>query len=153
MKKIILKDFEKWKALNKDEFSLFDYIFHITNRGKINSDIFFAFSEMFWPSFVIYKEYILLDGAFSEKKTEELIRRNENVEFWMNLFITDPFFEDDEDGEERAEFLAKSLVETWKSKLIKEFPDKNFIVQYVCDQECGDYGLTFYQTSHDTLSI
>jgi len=74
-----------------------------------------------------------------------LIKKNEEVEFWMNLVITDPFFEHEKNGEEKAESLARSLVEIWQAKLKRDFPDRSFLVQYVCDNEYGDYGLTFYQ--------
>ncbi len=146
MKTTTLEDFQKWKDLNKgNKFSLFDYLFHITKLNKLSTDIYFAFLEMFWPNFVVYKNYIILNGNFSEEKIEDLIRTNEKVEYWMNLFITDPFFENDEDGDERAGSLAKFLVDIWKTKLKNDFPTKDFVVEYVCDAECGDHGLTFYQ--------
>ncbi|MGL5263776.1 MAG: hypothetical protein ACRDAI_04265 [Candidatus Rhabdochlamydia sp.] len=144
MKPLILKNFAKWKELNKgNKFSLYDYIFHINKLKKVDSDIYFAFFELFWPSFIIYKDYILLKENFSEEKVEDLIKREEKVEFWMNLFITDPYFENDDD--EKSEFLAGALMQVWQAKLEKDFPGKNFIVKYICDEEYGDYGLTFYQ--------
>ncbi len=36
-------------------------------------------------------------------------------------------------------------METWQEKLKKDFPAMSFIVEYLHDEECGDYGLTFYQ--------
>jgi len=143
MKTLILKNFAKWKELNKgNKFSLYDYIFHINKLKKVDSDIYFAFFELFWPSFIIYKDYVLLKENFSEEKVEDLIKREEKVEFWMNLFITDPYFENDD---EKSEFLARSLMQVWQAKLEKDFPAKNFLVKYICDEEYGDYGLTFYQ--------
>ncbi|MGL4540357.1 MAG: hypothetical protein ACRCU0_05210 [Candidatus Rhabdochlamydia sp.] len=143
MNPLILKNFAKWKELNKgNKFSLYDYIFHINKLKKVDSDIYFAFFELFWPSFIIYKDYILLKENFSEEKIEDLIKREEKVEFWMNLFITDAYFKNDD---EKSEFLARSLMQVWQAKLEKDFPTKNFIVKYICDEEYGDYGLTFYQ--------
>ena len=151
MKTLILKDFEKWKELNKNnKFSLYDYIFHIAKLKKVDSDIYFAFFELFWPSFIIYKNYILLKENFSEEKIEDLIRKNEKVEFWMNFFITDPYFENEENEEVKSESLAWSLLQIWQAKLEKDFPDKKFIVQYICDEEYGDYGLTFYQKTNQS---
>lgn len=145
MKTLILKNFAKWKELNKgNKFSLYDYIFHINKLKKVDSDMYFAFFELFWPSFIIYKDYILLKENFSEEKVEDLIKREEKVEFWTNLFITDPYFENDDD-DEKSEFFARSLMQIWQAKLEKDFPAKNFIVKYICDEEYGDYGLTFYQ--------
>lgn len=146
MKTLILKNFAKWKELNKgNKFSLYDYIFHINKLKKVDSDMYFAFFELFWPSFIIYKDYILLKENFSEEKVEDLIKREEKVEFWTNLFITDPYFENDDDDDEKSEFFARSLMQIWQAKLEKDFPAKNFIVKYICDEEYGDYGLTFYQ--------
>lgn len=38
------------------------------------------------------------------------------------------------------------MVEIWKAKLAKDFPNIEFTVEYPEDKEVGDYGLTFYQT-------
>jgi predicted CopG family antitoxin len=147
VKPFILKDFAIWKELNRDnDFSLHDYMFHVTKLNKVPSDIYFAFLEMFWPSFVVYKDYVILKESFSEEKIEDLIKQKENVEFWMNLFLTDSYFEDEENEESKAESLARSLVILWQTKLEKDFPSRNFIVKYLYDLEFGDYGLTFYQT-------
>jgi len=146
MKTFILNDFVKWKELNKDnKFSFYDYIFHIIKLKNVDSDIYFAFFELFWPSFIIYKDYVILKENFSEEKIEELIKKDEKVEFWTNLFITDPYFENAENEESKAEYLARSLAEIWQVKLGKDFPTRSFIVKYICDNEYGDYGLTFYQ--------
>jgi hypothetical protein len=146
VKKIVLKDFEKWKELNKENgFSTFDYIFHVVNEKNINSDLFFAFFELFWPSFIVYNEYVFLENNFSIKKVEDLVQRNLEVEFWVNLFIVSPYFQNQENEDEKSEFFTKSLVEFWQRKLAKEFPQKNFIIEYIYDEESGDYGLTFYQ--------
>ena len=146
MKMPILRDFEKWKRLNEgNDFSLYDYIFHLTKLDKVGSDIYFAFLELFWPSFLVYKDYIILKENFSKEKFEDLIKKEEGIEYWMNLVITDPYFENDEDGKERAKLLAMSLVEIWQEKLKKDFPTRGFIVKYVFDEVSGDYGLTFYQ--------
>ena len=59
MNKFVLNDVAKWKELNKkNNFSLYDYIFHIVKSKKLNGDIYFAFLELFWPSFIIYNNYI-----------------------------------------------------------------------------------------------
>ena len=75
-----------------------------------------------------------------------MVRNNEKIEFWMNFLIIDPYFENDEEGNEKAEALSQILVNIWQSKLKKDFPNLEFIVEYLSDVECGDYGLTFYQT-------
>ncbi|WP_068470542.1 hypothetical protein [Candidatus Protochlamydia phocaeensis] len=139
---IILKDFEKWKNLNKN-FSLFDYIFNIIKSKNLSSDIFFAFSEVFWPSFIVHDNYVFLKENFSDSKFKDLIKNNDKIEFWINFFIIDPFF--DEDGKEKAEALSKILVNIWQLKLKQDFPNLKFNVEFLYDIENGDYGLTFYQ--------
>ncbi len=143
-----LTDLEKWKNLNKGKnFSLYDYLFQVAKLKKLNSDIYFAFLELFWPSFFIYNNYVFLKENFSEEKFNELVGLNEKIEFWMNFLSIDPYFENDDEGKEKAEALAQILVDTWQSKLKKDFPDFKFTVEYVYDTKCGDYGLTFYQTN------
>lgn len=144
MEKPLLKDFEKWKNMNKD-LSPFDYIFCLTRQEELSSDLYFAFLELLWPSFIIYKNYIFLKATYSVEKVESLINEKHDVEFWANLLTVDSFFENEEDGEERSEFFARSLVESWQAKLKHDFPDKHITVKYVSDSEFGDYGLTFYQ--------
>ncbi len=152
MNKIVLKDVENWKKLNEGKsFSLYDYIFHIIKSKKVSDDIFFALSELFWPSFIIYKNYILLKENFSIKKFEDLSAQTEKIEFWMNFFITDPYFDNAEDKTEKAEALARILIEIWQLKLKHDFPNLEFKVEYLHDED-GDYGLTFYQISGCSLA-
>ena len=152
MKVQILKDFSIWKDLNKGRsFSLYDYLFHKTNEKKIKFDEYFAFQELFWPTFIVFEDYVFLKENFSEKKLENLQKDEKQIEFWMNLLTVDSFFSNEDEDEINAEFLAKKLVEIWEVKLKKDFPHKDFIVKYLCDSECGDYGLTFYQRKHQNI--
>ena len=103
---------------------------------------------IFWSFFgqILKKDnYVFLKDKYCEEEFTRLIKENSNPEYWINLITVDDFFLDIENGEKKAEFLANSLVELWQAKLTKDFPDKSFVVQYVCDKEYGDYGLTFYQ--------
>ena len=108
-------------------------------------DNVFNFLEFFWPNFTKKDNYVFLKDKYCEKEFTRLIKEDSNPEYWINLLTVDDFFLEIEDGEEKAEFLANSLVEIWKTKLEKDFPDKSFVVQYICDKEYNDYGLTFYQ--------
>lgn len=117
----------------------------VMGSKNINSDLYFAFSELFWPTFIEYENFIFLEQNFSKEKFNELIVQDLNVEVWMNLLTTDPFFEKEENQIERAESLAKTFVKTWKSKLKVDFPDKIFVVEYLFDDDVGDCGVTFYQ--------
>lgn len=150
-KKIIFKDFNNWKKLNTPQhFSFYDYIFHQMNNGKINSDIYFAFAELFWPTFFFFKNYIILKENFNEQKIDSLERENANVEFWSNLILIEGYFDQDEDSDERANSLSQILIEIWKTKLLKDFPNHDFIVKSL-ENQTGDYGLSFYQKKYDDL--
>lgn len=146
MKKIALQDFDKWKKLNKGNFSFFDYIFHIMKEQDNSPDIFFAFLELFWPSFIQKGEHVFLRENFSEEKYYQITKEDKNPEFWINLLTVDDFFEQALEQEQCSANLAKKLVQIWHAKLQIDFPSKKFTVKYLHDEENGDFGLTFYQT-------
>jgi len=136
-----------WKKFEEPPSSSFhDYIYQQLTLNNLSPDLFFAFLELFWPTFVSYKQFIFLKDNFSEEKYEQNSDRNEKMtEYWMNLVIIDPYFENTEDGNDKAEFLAKKLAEIWRIKLKNDFPHLEFVVECFSDEEAGDYGLTFYQ--------
>lgn len=74
----------------------------------------------------------ILKVDFSESKYKELQNQSEKmIEYWMNFVGIDSYFENVEDGAEKAEVLAKALVEIWKTKLKKDFPHQDFVVETV----------------------
>ncbi|HEV2614380.1 MAG TPA: hypothetical protein VGV92_06695 [Gammaproteobacteria bacterium] len=125
-----------------------DYIYQEITLNKISPDIYFAFLELYWPSFVQHEGHIFLKETFSAEKFEGLKSQNENIGYWMNLVTIDPYFENDEDQEEKAAHLSKKLVDLWQAKLDKEYPELKFTVATLEDKEMGDYGLTFYQEKY-----
>jgi len=150
--KIYLKDVEAWKELNRNQtFSLYDYMFHAINTSHISRDIYFALQELYWPTFIERDTYVFLKENFSIEKFKDLKKDKTNSEFWMNFLSTDPYFENEEDSDKKAEGLSKLLVEIWATKLKRDFPEKSFSVQYLEDKETGDYGLTFYQYKHQII--
>jgi hypothetical protein len=146
MDRVSLNDLDKWRNLNKGHlFSIYDYIFHVIKSKKIDDDIFFAFGELFWPTFIVYNNYVFLKENFSKEKFNKLVDTKSRIEFWMNFLSIDPYFEEDDVNQEKAQTFARILVDIWQSKLKKDFPKLQFIVEYLYDDENGDYGLTFYQ--------
>jgi len=134
-------------TINNEKPSIYSVLYWLVQDKKVDSQVFFNFLEFFWPTFMVYENYVFLSENFSEEKFNNLIKQNkEEVEFWMNLLLTDPYFEDD-NWKERAKSLAQSLVAIWQLKLKNDFPDMKFIVKYIYDSENGDYGLTFYRDS------
>lgn len=147
----MFKDLNNWKKINAPQhFSFYDYIFHQMRSEKINSDIYFAFAELFWPTFIPFKNYIIVKENFDEKKIDNLESENANVEFWSNLTLVEGYFDGDNDSDERANSLSQILIETWKAKLLKDFPNHDFIVTTL-ENQTGDYGLSFYQKKYSDL--
>ncbi len=142
--KNIFKNINAWRELDKN-FSLYDYIYHEVFDSKINTDIYFALLELYWPSYVLYDNEVFLKEKLVPRNLEEIKKKSSNYQYWINYTAVDPYFENDDNGDEKAIALSKSLVEIWKIKLKIDFPDRNFTVVYQEDKECGDYGLTFYQ--------
>ena len=141
-----LTDFNNWKRLNPSPaFSFYDYLFQkISNKSGTGTDVFFAFLELLYPTFIEHEGYVFLKENFNSDYVQRLKSEHAPVEYWMNLLTVDDYFNDDEDGEERSQTLAKAMVEIWQMKLKKEFPLREFVVEYLEDKETGDYGLTFY---------
>jgi hypothetical protein len=151
MNKIKFKDYNNWKKINASQhFSFYDYIFHKIGNEKIDSDIYFAFAELFWPTFISYKDYFFVKERFNEQEIERLEKENANVEFWSNLTLIESYFAQDEDGDNRANSLTEILIEAWKTKLSKDFPNHDFIVISL-ENQTGDYGLSFYQKKYASL--
>lgn len=123
---------------------IYDKIYCSIQEKKLGSDFFLLLFELFWPSFILYESYVFLKEAFKKDKFDELIQFNHNPEFWINFQLIDGFF-DDPDEAEKSIPLAKKLVDIWKIKLKNEFPDLEFVVEFLDDEELGEHGLTFYQ--------
>ncbi len=146
-KRLSLRRIEKYRELNKD-FSLFNYIKFEFEINKVCTDIYFAVSELYWPTFICYNNHIFLKESFIEERFISMEIDGSNTEFWMNLLSVDMYFKNDEDGDEKAIALSKLLGSIWEKKLKIDFPDHDFIVEYFEDEDVGDFGLTFYQTKY-----
>jgi hypothetical protein len=133
---------------SKNEISAFDSLYHYSKTKKISAEMYFTFLELYWPTFILHKDYVFLEEQFSEAEFKRLSVQNEKIEYWMNFLLVTPFFEEEDEWEEKAQFLSKELVDIWQAKLDKEFPDLNIFVTYLEDTEVGDYGLTFYQKKY-----
>ncbi len=150
MGKIKFEKIEKLKSLNRaSSFNMYDYIYHEMGIKNIDSDILFAFMEIYWPTFYVFNDYVFLKEGLSENRIAELENQGENVEFWINLVNVDPYFQNDDDCDKKSEALARTLVYIWSTKLKKDFPELDFVVYYFGEEETGDFGLTFYQKKNE----
>jgi uncharacterized protein (UPF0332 family) len=152
-----LNTYMKLKEMNStSSFNLYDYIYYEFSNKTVNPDMFYAIYELFWPTFIIHKEHVILKEAFNHKYFEELETNSQHIEYWMNFVSIDPYFseinnpesQDNESYEKCREFTRK-LSKLWKMKLTSDFPEKNFVVDCLDDEDTGDVALTFYQkTDH-----
>jgi hypothetical protein len=130
---------------------VYTLIYWLIQDGKIDPKDLFKFAELYWPTFVERDRYIFLKEQFSEEEYDELVKRGNNPEYWINLLTIDEFFSELPDGEDQAIALVKTLAEMWRAKLKKEFPDMNFAIECLWNEEYGDCGLTFYQTDGSNI--
>lgn len=125
--------------------SVYTSLYWLIQDKKIEPNLLFDFLELFWPTLIKKDGYVFLEEEFTEEEYKRLIEEKSNPEYWINLLTIDEFFSEMSNWEEKSRVLAKTLVSMWTAKLKKDFPEINFNVQYLCNEECGDYGLTFYQ--------
>lgn len=126
--------------------SVYTVLYWLIQDKKIEPKMVFDFLELFWPTFIQKDHHIFLKERFSEEEYKRLMKDNSNPEYWINLLTIDDFFSELPDWQEQSSFLAQKLVHMWAAKLKNDFPKVNFTVEYLCNEENGDYGLTFYQS-------
>lgn len=137
---------------NKNEkASVYSILYWLIQDKVIEPGILFEFLELFWPTFIKKDGYIFLKESFSEEEYNRLISENSNPEYWINLLTIDELFSEIADWEEKSNALAKALASMWTQKLKRDFSDLDFKVEYLCNEELGDCGLTFYQTDKNSV--
>ena len=135
------------RHLQPSPMSSYDYLYH--EMKDKNPDVYFALLGLFWPAFLTQENGVFLKEVFSEERWIDLKNQQKNIEYWMNLLSLDSYFEQLEDGFEKAGIFAKYLAEIWKVKLKQEFPKLDFIVRDLKDEDTGDVCLTFYQSKYE----
>lgn len=141
-----LSTYLKLKAMNKSNFNLYDYIYYEFSNSKTNPDIFYAIYELFWPTFIVHKGNVLLKETFNESYFQELETTHQPIEYWMNLVTIDPYFVNSDEPYIKSKLFSKKLSKLWKAKLNIDFPEKEFIVDCLYNENSGDVAITFYCT-------
>lgn len=112
-----------------------------------------AYSQVFWPSFIEYKNCIFLKHNFTVASYNKWVKLLKNdltaVEKLINHeHILDVFNNPNLPvSEKQLEFMGELLVEMWSCKLKKDFSDRRFLFQF----KRGDsnnlmgYEITFWQ--------
>jgi len=125
--------------------SVFNSLYWLVEDKKIDPRIFLDFSRFFWPSFIEVDGFIFLKEKFEENEYSRLVAKQSNPEYWINIVMLDDYFSETSESEKWSRDLAKSLIEIWGIKIIKDFPEKKVVFAFLEDKEYGDIGLTFYQ--------
>lgn len=138
-----LKDYQQWKKVNDENFSLWDYLF-----GVANVEIALAFTKLFWPDFVEHEGGLFLSEAFNpeiyERWKETLGDNPRAIEQAMNHIHIDDILPGSEHiAPENLFYLGKKLAEMWSSRLEKLYPGKEFKVS--CQRDDETVIVTFYQ--------
>ena len=138
-----LKNYQQWKEANGNDFSLWDYLFGVTNV-----EIGLAFSKLFWPDFIEYDRGIFLLEAFNPKIYEEWKAKLGNdfiaIEQVMNhLHLEDILPEAEKVGLENLFYLGQVISQMWESRLKLLYPNRSFQVE--CNRDNSTVIVKFYQ--------
>ncbi|ANM09585.1 MULTISPECIES: hypothetical protein [unclassified Rhizobium] len=122
------------------------------NSGNFSLAV--GYSEIFWPRFVTFEKYILVDGFNLEglrsfERNPEATRQS--IEWVMNHFhIADIQHSACTDiAGDKLAILGERLREIYIAKLGWLFPDRTFVVELVQPEspdEFEDYQISFFQT-------
>ena len=149
-----LNDYNQWKEANSHtSYNKLDYIYSQHQAKEINPDLYIALLELYWPTFMEHEGCIFLKEKFTEQRYKKLKEDAERkfsdvaqqqceIELWMNINLVGHYFESEEFAN-KDNFLAKTLVEIYQTKLKLNFPHHKFNVLLIDDEDVGDYGLTF----------
>ncbi len=128
-----LPDFEKWRAINGESFSMFDYIF-----ASSHVEIAIAYTKVFWPDFFEYKGGYFLKDIFDEsiyQQWEEKLKGNiSEIEKVINHLHIEDLFQDTESfSQQNILYLGSIIAEMWSARLSQLYPSVKFEVN--CEQE------------------
>jgi hypothetical protein len=138
-----LIDFQKWRKVNSEDFSLLDYLF-----GVSNVEVAIAFTKLFWPDFFEYKDGVFLSEAFNSKIYEQWKDQLEDDITSIEQVMNHKHIEDLLPGSENISmenlfYLGQVIAEMWQSRLSLVYPNRRFKVD--CKQEDGTVVVMFYQ--------
>ncbi len=124
---------------------VYNIVYYLIQDEVIKPEFLFTMLEIFWPSFITKDGYVFLKETFDANYFSKLSSDGLNPEYWINLLTIEHYFSNLPDWEEKSKVFAKALISLYRAKLKTDFPQMKFVVEYFCDEEVGDYGLTFYQ--------
>lgn len=150
MKKVSLQtndlaDFQQWKVINDEDFSLIDYLYFNTSF-----DLAIAFTKLFWPDFIEYKNGIFFQDSFDVQIYNEWAETLGNeifeIEKILNHRHMEDFFQSLEGvSDNNLLYLGQVIAEMWQARLNQVYPDRHFRVE--CSQGDCETVVTFWQIS------
>lgn len=118
--------------------------------GEIEHAI--GFSTIFWPKFVLFNDCIFIEDM-NEETFSKWYRHCKNdykaLECTVNhRHVADLFATGKNTTREQLKFIGNILKEMWEAKLIREYPNRKIIVDFIEQNDDDDllgYILTVYQ--------
>jgi hypothetical protein len=111
------------------------------------SDLVVGIASLVWPRFLEVDGLVFLAEHYAADKVRALADQGiagGELEYWINLFSIDGFFNELRGASlEHAELLAELLAKAWRAKLATEFPLRQFVVNVIRDAEAGDICVVF----------
>ena len=117
-------------------------------------DHFLGYLELIWPNFIVVDDIVFIESLWDKARYASINLNSpdkSDIQKYLNLIdLTSLFFDADEQvSDELLIHLAKSISDAWKSKLEKEYPERNFKVvigNTLNDPEECELNIFFYET-------
>jgi hypothetical protein len=114
-----------------------------------------GYSTVFWPTFVLFEDYILRKGCGEDsvRSWEKQCNGDKRaVEAVLNHIHIADIHQDRKDlSIEKIMFLGRTLKEIWEAKLKWQFPDRPCEVHFIEPdnrEDWVDFQLSFWQKKH-----
>jgi hypothetical protein len=147
----LIPDLIKWRELNGQDFTINDWT---SSEGNIKLAIGYSF--VFWSDFIEHEECVFIKDKFSianfnNWKNTEYVKNFAQIESVINHIHIIDFFSGEKNRNEitfdQIKYLGERICRIYAVKLKSDFPDRQFIVTFNCEEklELDEYTLTFYQ--------
>ena len=142
-----LRNFQRWKKANNENFSLWDYLFRVSRV-----EVALAFTKLFLPDLIEHEGGIFLAEVFNNEIYEQWKAKLSNditkIEQVMNhQHIDDILSGADKVGTDNLFYLGQAIKQMWESHLKSLYPNRRFEV--CCNRDEYTVVVTFYQIRTD----
>jgi len=148
---LLIPELSKW-----NNGSGIDVVSWIDGIGNFEHGI--AYGRMFWQDFVEHDDCIFF-ADFSQRSYSGFMRQlkgnKEAVEVVMNHQHISDYFPQHEPTKDQVIYLGRLLKEIWQTKLKRDFPSRNVIVEFY-EQDCewiDEYQITFFQPRDEKTGV